>query len=121
MRRLGNRPMLAALSWQCAVTAVAASAAIVLGGIHASISAALGGGVVILATVGYAFTIGFSAPRTVGATLRIMLRAEAVKVMLVVFSLWLVFASYREVVPVALVGTLIVTVLVWPVALLYKD
>jgi F0F1-type ATP synthase assembly protein I len=113
--------MRAALSWQFVVTAIAASVAIVLGGIHASISAALGGGVVLLANAGYAFTVGFGAPRTAGATLRFMLRAEAVKVTLFALSLWLVFTSYREVVPVALIGTLIVTVLVWPVALLYRD
>jgi hypothetical protein len=44
-----------------------------------------------------------------------------VKVTLIVLQLWLVFSSYREIVPLPLVGTLIATVLVWPVALLYRD
>ena len=62
-----------------------------------------------------------SAPRTAGETIRILLRAEAIKVGLIVLQLWLVFTSYREVMPLLLVGTLIVTVLLWPVALLYRD
>ena len=61
------------------------------------------------------------APRTAGATIRTLLRAEAVKVTLIVLGLWLAFSYYGEIVPLPLVGTLIVTVLVWPVALLYRD
>ena len=119
--RLGNRPMRAALSWQCAVTALAALVAIVSGGLHASISATLGGGAVILANLCYALTVAISAPRTASGTLRVLLRAEAVKVVVVVLVLWAVFTIYRAIVPMALIGTLIATVLVWPVALLYRD
>lgn len=115
------RPMRAALSWQLAATGILALAAVVLGGAHAAISAGLGGGVVIVANAAYALIISLSAPRSAGATIRILLRAEATKVALLVLELWLVFTSYREVVPLPLIGTLIVTVLLWPVALLYKD
>jgi ATP synthase protein I len=95
--------------------------AIVLGGLHASLSATLGGGAVILANLCYALTVGISAPRTAGGTLRVLLRAEAVKVVVVVLALWVVFKIYRDIVPMAVMGALIVTVLVWPVALLYRD
>jgi F0F1-type ATP synthase assembly protein I len=57
----------------------------------------------------------------VGATIQTMLRAEAVKVALIVLGLWVVFTGYSELVPFPLVATLILTVLLWSVALLYRD
>jgi ATP synthase protein I len=119
--RLGNRPMRAAAAWQLGATAISAAVAGLLGGMHAAISAALGGALIIVANIAYACTVSLSAPRTAGATIRTLLRAEAVKVALVVLGLWLAFTGYREVVALPLVCTLIVTVLLWPVALLYRD
>ncbi|MCC6535174.1 MAG: ATP synthase subunit I [Burkholderiales bacterium] len=113
--------MRAALGWQLVVTGIVATIAAFLGGPHAAVSAALGGAVVVVANLGYASIVCLSAPRTAGATVRTLLRAEAVKIALIVLALWLVFTSYRDVVPLALIGTLVATVLVWPVALLYKD
>lgn len=113
--------MRAALWWQLAATAAIASVAAFLGGTHAAISVMFGGGAVVIAGAAYALTISLSAPRTAGETIRVLLRAEAIKVALIVLELWLVFTSYREVVPLPLVGTLIVTVLLWPVALLYRE
>jgi ATP synthase protein I len=113
--------MRAALLWQLTATAVIASVASFLGGAHAAVSAVLGGGTVIVAGAAYALVVSVSAPRTAGGTIRILLRAEAIKVGLIVLQLWLVFTSYHEVMPLFLVGTLIVTVLLWPVALLYRD
>ena len=76
---------------------------------------------VIAANLAYVFTVSLSAPRTVSATIQTLFRAEAVKVALIVLGLWLVLTGYREVVALPLVATLIVAVLLWPVALLYKD
>ena len=115
------RPMRAALVWQLAATVLSAAIAGSFGGTHAAVSAALGGAVVIGANIAYACTVSLSAPRTAGATIQTLLRAEAVKVALIVLGLWLVFSGYREVVALPLVVTLIVTVLLWPVALLYRD
>ncbi len=119
--RLGNRPMRAAAAWQLAATVISAAVAGLLGGMHAAISAVLGGALIVVANVAYACTVSLSAPRTAGATIQTLLRAEAVKVALIVAGLWLVFTGYREVAALPLVCTLIVTVLVWPVALLYRD
>jgi len=113
--------MKAAILWQSAVTVLIASVASILGDKHAVVSVALGGGAVIVAGSAYALTISLSAPRNAGETIRVLLRAEAVKIGLIVLELWLVFTMYRDVMPLPLVGTLIVTVLVWPVALLYRD
>ena len=120
-KRLGNRPVRAALAWQLGAIASSALVAGLFGGTHAAVSAALGGAVVVVANLAYVCTVSLSAPRTAGATIQTMLRAEAVKVALIVLELWLVFSGYHEVVALALICTLIVTVLLWPVALLYRD
>jgi F0F1-type ATP synthase assembly protein I len=119
--RLGNRPMRAALAWQLGATAASALVAGIFGGVHAGVSAALGGAVVVVANVAYVCTVSLSAPRTAGATIRTLLRAEAVKVALIVLELGLVFSGYGAVVALPLIVTLILTVLLWPVALLYRD
>lgn len=113
--------MCAALLWQFAATLGMASAALMLGGTHASVSALLGGMVVVSANAAYLLVVGLSGPTTAGATLRTLLRAEALKVTLIVLALWLLFSGYRDIVPVSAIATLIVTVMVWPVALLYRD
>ena len=113
--------MRAALAWQLLATAIGAAIAGLFAGTHAAVSATLGGGVIIVANIAYACTVSLSAPRSAGATIQTLLRAEAVKVALIVLELWLVFSGYREVVALPLVVTMIVTVLLWPVALLYRD
>ena len=118
---LGSRPLRAALCWQLTATAIIASIAGLLGDVHAAASAALGGAVVIIAEAAYAWVASLGAPRSAGATIRILLRAEAVKVALIVLELWLVFTAYRDVVALPLIGAFIVAVLLWPVALLYRD
>jgi ATP synthase protein I len=118
---LGSRPLRAALLWQLAATGVISLVAGAAAGSHAASSALLGGGVVIVANGAYAMVVGLQAPGSAASTVRVMLRAEAVKVALVVFGLWAVFSVYREVVPLGLIGSFVVAVLMWPVALLYKD
>ena len=118
---LGSRPLRAALAWQLACTAIIASVAGIVGGLHASASVVLGGGSIVAANVAYAIVIGLSAPRSAGATLRVVVRAETVKIALIVLELWLVFTRYPDLVPLAFVGGFMVAVLIWPVALLYKE
>jgi F0F1-type ATP synthase assembly protein I len=113
--------MRAALLWQLAATGICATAAGLLGTMHAVVSAALGGAVVICANIGYVLIVSLSAPRTAGATIQTLLRAECAKVVLIVLGLWLVFTRYGELVALSLVSTVIVTVLLWPVSLLYRD
>ena len=118
---LGSRPLRAALSWQLGATAAIASVAGIADGLHAAFSAVLGGAVIIVANGAYALVVGLSPLRSAGVTIRIMLRAETVKIALIVVGLWLVFSVYRDVVPLPFIGSFVVAVLLWPVALLYKD
>lgn len=109
------------MAWQLTSTAILAVAAGFAGGLHASASVALGGGSIVAASAAYALVVGLSAPRSAGATVRVVVRAEAVKIALIVMELWLVFSLYRDLVPLAFVAAFIVAVLIGPVALLYRD
>ena len=81
----------------------------------------LGGGSIVAANAAYALVVGLSAPQSASATVRVVVRAEAVKIALIVLELWLVFSVYQDLVPLAFVGAFIVAVLIGSVALLYKD
>lgn len=58
---------------------------------------------------------------TASGTLRTALRAEAVKITLIVLLLWLVFKFYVNVNALAFVGTFILTVIVYSMALFISD
>ena len=118
---LGSRPFRAAMSWQLAATGVIGLVAGIAAGTHAAISALLGGGMIIIANGAYALVAGLAAPRSAGATIRILVRAEAVKIALIVLELWAVFSVYPDVVALPLIGAFVVVVLLWPVTLLYRD
>ena len=50
-----------------------------------------------------------------------MFRAEAAKILVIIGQLWLVLATYREVVLPALLAAFVVTVLLFRVALFVRD
>jgi F0F1-type ATP synthase assembly protein I len=49
------------------------------------------------------------------------LRAEAVKLVLMVLLLWFVLATYRDVVAIGLIGAFIATVLIFTMAILVRE
>ena len=49
------------------------------------------------------------------------LRAEAVKVVLMILLLWIVLAAYRDVVAIGLMGSFIATVLIFAMAVAVQD
>jgi F0F1-type ATP synthase assembly protein I len=69
----------------------------------------------------YTLLIGIGNIGTAAATLRTALRAEAAKIALIVLQLWLVLATYREVVYPAFFSAFVVTVLVSQAAILIRD
>ena len=50
-----------------------------------------------------------------------LFRAEASKILVIVGQLWLVLATYKEVVPVAFFATFVITVLLFRMALLDRN
>jgi ATP synthase protein I len=116
-----SKPVRAVIGWQAAATFVLAVMAGWMAGMHGAISAALGGGINVLA----AFVFGWMAARSrkgsAGEALYGALRAEAVRIVLMLLLLGLVLAYYKNVVPAWLMGSFIATVLVFTMAVFVRD
>ena len=87
----------------------------------AVVSAVLGGLVNIVAVVVYAVVFGIANPSSAGATVAALFRAEASKILVIVVQLWLVLTTYKDVVPVALIATFVITALLFRMALFDRD
>jgi ATP synthase protein I len=81
----------------------------------------LGGFVMMVAGCVYAAMTGGNKVRSAGETLRTLIRAEASKIGAIVLQLWVVLTAYESVVPVVFIGTFIVAVLIYPIALLVRE
>ena len=106
---------------QVLCTAAASLLSAWLAGIHGAISAALGGSIGIIAGLAFAILAARSKSRFAGEALYAALRAEAVKVVLMILLLWIVLATYKDVVAVGLIGTFIATVLIFTMAILVRE
>ena len=109
------------LIWQAAATLVIAAIAGLWAGMHGALSAGLGGVINMAAGVVYAFVLLIAPGKTAGATVVSMFRAEGSKILVIIGQLWLVLATYREVVLPALLAAFVVTVLLFRVALFVRD
>ena len=121
MFRIQSASFRAVLRWQAIVTALIAILIGVFAGWHGAVSSALGGGVALVACLGFAAVTQLAKDPTIGATLSTAFRAEGVKVGLSVLLLWVVLANYRNVVPIAFVGTFAVAILVFSMAVFVRD
>ena len=119
--KIKSRPLRTVLRWQLYATAAIALAAGWLAGLHGASSALLGGFVSWVAGLSFSLLVAGGRVRTAGDTLRTLLRAEASKVMLMIFLLWLVLTTYQEVVPVAFFAAFVASVLVSQAALLGRE
>ena len=120
LRALG-KPILTVLKWQVAVTAVAAAAAALIAGEHGAISAAAGGAVSIAAGIAAALVAFAGRARSAGGVLVGALRAEAVKIGLALVLLWLVLSNYGQVAVGVLLGTFVVTMLIFSMAFFVRE
>lgn len=120
-----SKPLLTVLRWQALATLVIAAAAAILAGWPGALSAALGGGVSLVAGAGFAavlrVSLGDGRPRGVGPPMLAMFRAEAVKIVLIVAGLWLVLSTYRDIVLAAFFAAFVVTVIVFSMAIFVRD
>lgn len=121
MSWIKNRPLIIVLRAQLLVTVVVAIAVGFFYGMHGAISALLGGTINVVSTAVFAIIISQHKGYTAGETVRTALRAEAVKIILTVSSLWMVFKFYENVNAIAFIGTFILIVLVYSIALLVSD
>lgn len=113
---LSTKPVRRVLTWQAAATIVIAVGCGLVAGLHGALSALLGGMVNIIAVVVYAVVLGVSSPTSAGATVAVMFRAEASKILVIILQLWLVLTTYKDVVPAAFFATFVITVLLFSMA-----
>jgi ATP synthase protein I len=116
-----RRPIRIVLLWQLIVTAALTLAGGLLAGVDGALSAALGGAVSVCAGWVSAVVAAKGKAQSAGEVLYGALRAEAVKIGLIVLLLWLVLAMYENVVAPALIGSFVVTVLIFTMAFFVRE
>ena len=121
MRRALGRPIRTVLIWQLVAAAVMSLAAALLVGEHGAISAAAGGAVSILAGLASALVASLSKAKSAGGILVGALRAEAVKLGAALLLLWLVLANYAEAAVGVLLGSFVVTMLIFSMAFFVRE
>lgn len=120
LRKL-SKPIRTVLRWQVMATTGLTLVAGLLAGAHGALSAALGGLVSICAGVGFAVAASLGKAESAGGTLLAALRAETIKIGLVVILLWLVLATYKSVVVAAFLGSFAATVLILAMAFFVRE
>jgi F0F1-type ATP synthase assembly protein I len=121
MLRQLSKPIRTVLRWQLAATAAMTIAAALLSGAPAAGSAAAGGLISVVAGLVSAFVASRSDAKSAGGILFGALRAETVKIGLAVLLLWLVLANYGEAAVGVLVGSFVVTMLIFAMAFFVRD
>ena len=116
-----RRPIRTVLWWQLLVTAALTLAGGFLAGVDGSLSAALGGAVSICAGWVSAVVASMGKAQSAAEVLLAALRAEAVKIGLIVLLLWLVLKTYDGVVAPMLFGSFVVTVLIFTMAFFVRE
>lgn len=116
-----SKPIRVVLGWQLLVTVVLALLAGLLAGVHGALSAALGGAVSLCAGGVSAVVAGWGGARSAGGILVGALRAEGIKIGLIALLLWLVLATYTEVVMIAFLGSFMATILIFSMAFFVRE
>lgn len=115
------RPIRVVTKWQVIATAALTMVALLLWGRDGAVSAALGGAVNIVAGWVYGWRVSQGEARTAGEALRTMMRAEGLKVLLIIVQLWLVLTNYRDIVHAAFFAAFVITVGIFAAAIAVKD
>ena len=121
MLLIQSKPINAVLRWQAYATAAMTLFAGGLWGMHAGISALLGGLVSMASGVIFAIVAHNGKAGSASGVLRVALRAEAAKIIAVILLLWLVLVTYKEVVALGFLGAFAVTVVIFSAAVAVRD
>ncbi|HET9350952.1 MAG TPA: ATP synthase subunit I [Burkholderiales bacterium] len=116
-----SKPIRTVIAWQAAATLAMTLAGAAFIGIHGAVSAAAGGLVSIIAGLAAAWIAARGSGNSAGGILAGALRAEAVKIGLVVLLLWLVLANYADVIVVVVIGSFVVTMLIFAMAFFVRE
>ena len=124
MFRVHSKAIRTVLRWQIVGTVLAAALGALLLGPNGAIALALGGGIGIVAAVAFDFAAGRgrnSVAMDANTIVFRALRAEAVKIGVMILLLWLVFAIYKDVAKVPLIAAFIASMLVLSMAFFVRD
>jgi len=121
MTWIKNRPLRIVLRWQLIVTVLITIILGLLINLQSAISAFLGGMVSYISSAAFAMIVSCHKGYTASGTVRTALRAEAVKIVLIIMLLWSVFRFYEDVNAFAFIGMFVVTVIVHSMALLVSE
>ena len=116
-----SKPIRTVLLWQLIATAALTLAGASLAGVHGALSAALGGAVSFGAGLAAAVVASRGHAQSAAGILTGALAAEGVKFGLIGVLLWLVLATYRDVVVLAFLGTFVLTALVFSMAFFVRE
>lgn len=116
-----NRPLGIILLWQLAFAVVAMVVCGLLSGINGAFSGFLGVFVSVIAGGVYAVLISRHSGYSAGDVLRTALRAEAVKIFLIVMLLWGVFTAYEDLEPAMFIGSFVIAVLISSMAVFVSE
>lgn len=116
-----KRPIRTVLRWQLLATAALTLTAGIVAGAHGALSAALGGAVSLCAGGVSAIVASLGDKQSAGGIVTGALRAEGIKIALIVGLLWLVLATYADVVAPAFFGSFIVTILIFSMAFFVRE
>lgn len=120
------KPLRIVLGWQVVVTILLAAAGAWSIGYHAAVSALLGGGVAVAGGVVFTYLARprrsqLQQPGTAWDGLARILKAEGAKVVVIVMLLWLVLVTYKNVVVVGFIGTFVVAVIIFSMAIFLRN
>lgn len=101
-----SRAVHKAARWQLIATALVALALLAFAGVHAALSALLGGASVIAGCYAGVAVAANSRNTNPGALLITLLKAEAIKIVVIVLLLLVIYRYYTGLVPLALIGGL---------------
>lgn len=121
MFQIKNRPLGIVLLWQLVFACVVAVVCGLLSGINGAFSGFFGVLVSVVAGGAYAVLVSRHSGYSAGDVLRTALRAEAVKIFLIVMLLWIVFAAYKDLKPVIFIGSFAAAVLISSMAVFVSE
>ena len=116
-----SKPIRTVLRWQLFATLALALLCGVLAGVHGALSAVLGGAVSVGAGWIAAKVATKGKTESAGGVLVYALKAEGIKIGLIAVLLWLVLATYTEVVVLAFIGSFMATMLIFSMAFFVRE
>ncbi len=116
-----NRPLRIIIQWQLLFTLIAALGCSVWVSEIGAISALLGGFISVASSSAFALIISLHKGGGAGGAIRTALRAEAVKIVVIVILLWQVLTQFENINLIVFIGTFTVAVIINSMALLVSE